>query len=165
MQWVSNSKMGKLVGDGIKATKDGVNFAKDMYKQGMDIYNQGKEYADAAKNSKEYKSAMLGKEIAQESKKLAKIQQQMLKIQENAKQEQELLQETTNQKLAALQSNLGTMENYLAENIANGADTSGLKQTVERVNSESTTLIEQIKREFSQKARPSMMIWMTSWMS
>ena len=94
MQWVSNSKMGKLVGDGIKATKDGVNFAKDMYKQGMDIYNQGKEYADAAKNSKEYKSAMLGKEIAQESKKLAKIQQQMLKIQENAKQEQELLQET-----------------------------------------------------------------------
>ena len=37
MQWVSNSKMGKLVGDGIKATKDGVNFAKDMYKQGMDI--------------------------------------------------------------------------------------------------------------------------------
>ena len=153
MQWVSNSKMGKLVGDGIKATKDGVNFAKDMYKQGMDIYNQGKEYADAAKNSKEYKSAMLGKEIAQESKKLAKIQQQMLKIQENAKQEQELLQETTNQKLAALQSNLGTMENYLAENIANGADTSGLKQTVERVNSESTTLIEQIKREFSQKSK------------
>lgn len=153
MQWVSNSKMGKLVGDGIKATKDGVNFAKDMYKQGMDIYNQGKEYADAAKNSKEYKSAMLGKEIAQESKKLAKIQQQMLKIQENAKQEQELLQETTNQKLAALQSNLGTMENYLAENIANGADTSGLNQTVERVNSESTTLIEQIKREFSQKSK------------
>ncbi len=105
VKWVSESKMGKFVGDSIKAAKDGIAYAKDMYEGGMEIYGNVQDKIADAKDSNAYKAAEISKEIAGESKKLQQLQEQKLQISENLKQEQEIATEEMQAKAAALDSN------------------------------------------------------------
>ena len=70
MQWISNSKMGKFVGDGISAAKDGMSFMKEQYNNAMKLYGQAQDAIESVKDSKEYQMAMISKEIAELQKAL-----------------------------------------------------------------------------------------------
>lgn len=90
IEWVSKSKMGKLVGAGIEQTKKGMEFAKNAYRESAKLYDQGMEYVNDAKNSKAYKAAVISKQIARESDKLRKMMEEKLKEQEKIKQKLEV---------------------------------------------------------------------------
>lgn len=105
VKWVSESKMGKFVGDSIKAAKDGIAYAKDMYAGAMEVYGNVEDKIAEAKDSKAYKAAEISKQIAGESKKLQQLQEQKLQIAENLKQEQDIATEEMQAKAAALDSN------------------------------------------------------------
>ena len=105
VKWVSESKMGKFVGDGIKAAKDGIAYAKVMYEGGMKFYGNVQDKIAEAKDSKAYKAAQISKKIAEESKRLQQLHEQKLQIAENLKQEQEIATEEMQAKAAALDSN------------------------------------------------------------
>lgn len=110
MEWVSNSKMGKLVGDGIKAAKDGVKFAQDQYEAAMEFYNDNK---NAVLNSKEYKAAQISKSLATVSMELKDLQTEKKEKLEELKQQTSAIEEKYAQKVAAAQQNYQKLQGNL----------------------------------------------------
>lgn len=105
IEWVSNSKMGKFMGKGIKATKNAVKFAQNSYKAAVNVYNQGMDYVNDVKNSKEYRSAMVAKKIADKSSEIKKLQQEKSKNDDDADEKIKLAQEKYKADLQNLQKN------------------------------------------------------------
>lgn len=112
MEWVANSQVGQFVGDGIKYTKQGIAFAKEQYEAAMDLYNKTK---DSVLNSKEYKAAMVSKDIATETAKTKKLQEEKLQKLEEIEQQQELLKQQTQGKIANIQANLNLNEKRMVD--------------------------------------------------
>lgn len=110
MEWVSNSKMGKLVGNGIKAAKDGVKFAQDQYEAAMEFYNDNK---NAVLNSKEYKAAQISKSLATVSMELKDLQTEKKEKLEELKQQTSAIEEKYAQKVAAAQQNYQKLQGNL----------------------------------------------------
>ena len=108
MQWVSSSKMGKLVGDGIKAAKDGIKFAQEQYEAAMEFYNDNK---NAVLNSNEYKAAQISKQMATASKELKDIESEKKEKIEELEQQVSVIEEKYAQKIASAQENLSKLQN------------------------------------------------------
>lgn len=107
MEWVSNSKMGKLVGDGIKAAQDGMKYAQDQMTAAMEFYNDNR---NAVLNSKEYKAAQISKQIAIASKGLKDIEGEKKEKLEALEQQVSVIEDKYAQKIAAAQKNLEKLE-------------------------------------------------------
>lgn len=112
MDWVANSKVGKFVGDGVKAAKDGIKFAQNAYKAGMAIYGAAMDSIDDVKNSKEYQSAMLAKDIAMLSKDLKNVAEQRLKSQDDYDKRVDNIKQVANAKIQNLQNNIPITKAY-----------------------------------------------------
>ena len=106
MQWISNSKMGKFVGDGISAAKDGMSFMKEQYNNAMKLYGQAQDAIESVKDSKEYQMAMISKEIAEYTAKIASLGKDRLEIEEDIEQQIEIARETYNSKQKDWVSNM-----------------------------------------------------------
>ena len=107
MEWVTNSKMGQLVGDGITAAKDGASYLKNAYDNTIGFYNQIK---DDIKNSTEYKAAQLSKSLAEEAQKTKDIEAE--KKEKIAEQEElaALAATQCSEKIAAAGGNITTAQ-------------------------------------------------------
>ncbi len=112
MEWVSNSKMGKLVGDGIKAAQDGMKYAQDQMTAAMEFYNDNR---NAVLNSKEYKAAQLSKQIAFASMELKNIEGEKKEKLESLKQQVSVIEDKYAQKIAAAQKNLEKLESNVGK--------------------------------------------------
>lgn len=144
MEWVANSQVGQFVGDGIKYTKQGIAFAKEQYEAAMDLYNQTK---DSVLNSKEYKAAMISKDIARETAVMKKgLEEKQQKLKE-LKQQEELVEQQAQAKIANIQSNLNLNEQRMLEDEAKG----NLGAEAEVFMSEQEKLLEEIERETAAK--------------
>lgn len=113
MDWVANSKVGKLVGDGVKAAKDGIKFAKEAVKS-------AKQAIKDAKNSPAYKSAMLSKDIGEASMNLKDVSKDLLGAKDEYEEQVASIKQVAEGKIQALQSNIPVTEEYLKQKAKEG---------------------------------------------
>lgn len=127
MDWVSNSKVGKVVGDGVKAKEDAINYANKKYEKVQQAVKD-------AKNSKTYKSALISKDIGAATTDLKTVSADILSAKGEYEEQVAMIKQTAEGKIQALQNNVPLMEDYYKQKEAQG-DTSldqeldsGLKQ-------------------------------------
>ena len=105
MEKISNSKMGKAIGDGTKQAKKGVSYAKGWYNKGMPFYNMGQKVVEEAKNSPEYRAAKISKNIAAEKKRITALEKEKAELEEVLQQKISLAQEKADADIRNLQQN------------------------------------------------------------
>lgn len=157
VKWVTDSKFGQFVGDGIKATKDGVAFAKDMYAGAMEIYGNVQDKISDVKDSKEYKSAMISKEIAEESKKLQQLQEEKLKAEQDIEAQISLADEEAQAKLERINQNYQAAQAAIKE--SNSPDSEqelaaareDMEQQIKAINDELALKSRSLKRDLDDK--------------
>lgn len=105
MEKISNSKMGKAIGDGTKQAKKGVSYAKGLYNKAMYYYRLGLEVIEEAKNSPEYRAAKISKNIASEKKRIDALEKEKSGLEEVLQQKISLAQKKAEADIRNLQQN------------------------------------------------------------
>lgn len=147
VQWVSNSKMGKLVGKGIKAAKAGVKFAKAAYTSAMAIYAAVGDAIDDIKDSKELKIAKLTKQITSESKKTLGYQKQKTVSAAETKEKIALVQKNAEAKVQNLENNKQVMLSSLTQEQSNNGNEEDLQTKTHEIEESIKAQIEQIQAD------------------
>ena len=105
MEKISNSKMGKAIGDGTKQAKKGVSYAKGLYNKAMSFYQLGLKVVEEAKNSPEYRAAKISKNIAAEKKRITALEKEKAELEEVLQQKISLAQKKAEADIRNLQQN------------------------------------------------------------
>ena len=145
-EWVSNSKAGQLVGDGIKETKKGIAYANQTYADAMKLYGRVVETADKVKSSDEYKTAVISKQIAEASSELKRLQEEKLYKQEELQQEMELIQEQNNAKISNINGNL----DVLGATAADGSALDGVNAQLQQLQQETQEQLQDLEQRYEQ---------------